>query len=90
MDSWERFNEIIVSNKNAFYSKINLQGITNEDYIHAQKVFKELKKKKNLGEYHDLYVQSDTLLITDAFENFRNKFIEIYELDFAGFYLHRD
>ena len=49
MDSWERFNEIIVSNKNAFYSKINLQGITNEDYIHAQKVFKELKKKKLRG-----------------------------------------
>ena len=49
MDSWERFNEIIVSNKNAFYSKINLQGITNEDYIHAQKVFKELKKKQLRG-----------------------------------------
>ena len=46
-------------------------------------------KKKNLGEYHDLYVQSGTLLLTDAFENFRNKFIEIYELDPAGFYLHR-
>ena len=40
MDSWERFNEIIVPNKNAFYSKINLQDITDEDYIHAQKVFK--------------------------------------------------
>ena len=40
MDSWERFNEIIVPNKNAFYSKINLQDIIDEDYIHAQKVFK--------------------------------------------------
>ena len=45
MDSWERFNEIIVPNKNAFYSKINLQDITDEDYIHAQKVFKEFEKK---------------------------------------------
>ena len=45
MDSWERFNEIIVPNKNAFYSKINLQDITDEDYIYAQKVFKEFEKK---------------------------------------------
>ena len=41
--------------------------------------------EKNLGDYHDLYVQSDTLLFGDAFENFRNKCIEIYELDFANF-----
>ena len=39
----------------------------------------------NLGDYHDLYVQSNTLLLTDIFENFRNKFIEIYELDPAYF-----
>ena len=43
-------------------------------------MFKELKLK-NLGDYHDLYVQSDTLLLADVFENFRNKCIEIYELD---------
>ena len=40
---------------------------------------------KNLGDYHDFYVQSDTLLLADVFENFRNKFIEIYELDPAHF-----
>ena len=40
---------------------------------------------KNLGEYHDLYVQSDTLLLVDVFENFRDKCIEIYELDPAHF-----
>ena len=43
-------------------------------------MFKELKLK-NLSDYHDLYVQSDTLLLADVFENFRNKCIEIYELD---------
>ena len=43
-------------------------------------MFEELKLK-NFGEYHDLYVESDTLLLADVFENFRNKFIEIYELD---------
>ena len=80
MDSWERFNGTSLPLKKAFYSKSNLEGITDKDYAHAQKVFKELKLK-NLGDYHDLYVQSDTLLLTDVFESFRNKFIEIYELD---------
>ena len=84
MDSWEKFNETTLPNKKAFYSKLFLQDITDEDYIHAQKVFQELKLK-NLGESHDLDVQSDTLLLADAFENFRNKCIEIYELDPAHF-----
>ena len=57
--------------KKAFYSELNLEGITDENYIHAQKVFEELKIK-NLGEYHDLYARSDTLLLTDVFANFRN------------------
>ena len=61
-----------------------LEDITDKDYTHAQKVFKELKLKK-LGDYHDLYIQSDTLLLADVFENFRNKCIEIYELDPAYF-----
>ena len=52
--------------------------------MHTQKVFEEFKLK-NLGDYHDLYVQSDTLLLADVFENFRNKCIEIYELDPAHF-----
>ena len=73
MDSWERFNETLLPDKEAFYSKLNLEDIT--DYAHAQKVFKELKLK-NLGDYHDLRAQSNTLLLTDTFENFRNKFIE--------------
>ena len=75
MDSWERFNETLLPDKEAFYSKLNLEDITDKDYAHAQKVFKELKLK-NLGDYHDLCAQSDTLLLTDTFENFRNKFIE--------------
>ena len=63
---------------------MNLKDITDKDYIHAQKVFEGFKLK-NLGDYHDLYVQSDTLLLADVFENFRNKCIEIYELDPAHF-----
>ena len=83
MDNWERFNETTLPNKKAFYSKLYLEDITDEDYIHAQKVFEELKFK-NPREYHDLYVPSDTLLLADVFENFRNKCIEIYELDPAN------
>ena len=61
MDSLERFNETTIPNKKAFHSKSYLEDMTDEDYIHAQKVF-ELKLK-NWCEYHDLYVQSDTLLL---------------------------
>ena len=57
-----------------------LEDITNEDYTHAQKIFEKLKLK-SLGDYHDLNVQSDKLLLADAFGNFRKKCIEIYELD---------
>ena len=66
--------------KKTFYSKLYLEDIADEDYIHAQKAFEEFKLK-NLGKYHDLFFQSDTLLLADVFENFRNKCIEIHELD---------
>ena len=84
MDSLDRFDETVRHNKDAFYNELNLEDITDEDYIHAQKVFKEFKLT-NLAEYHDLYVQSNTLLLADVFENFRNKCIKIYELDPAHF-----
>ena len=84
MDSCERFDETSLPEKRPFYSELYLDDITDKDYIHAQKGFEELKLK-NLGDYHDLYVQSDTLLLADVFENFRNKCIEIYELDPAHF-----
>ena len=84
MDSWERFNAETLPKKKAFYIKSLLKDITSEDYKHSQKVFEEIKLK-NLGEYYDLYVQSDKLLLADVFENFRNICIEIYELDPAHF-----
>ena len=52
MDSWDRFNETTIPSKKTFYSKLCLEDIIDEDYIHAQKVFEEFKLK-NLGEYHD-------------------------------------
>ena len=66
--------------KKAFYSSLNMEGITDVDHRHAKRVFKNLNNK-NVIDYHDLYVQSDTLSLADLFENFRNKCSEIYELD---------
>ena len=80
MDNWEKFDETTLPPKEAFYSNLNLENISDEDYPHAQKVW-EVFEIKNRGEYHELFVKSDTLLLTDVFENFRNKCIEIYELD---------
>ena len=62
----ERFSKSTLPNKKAFYSKLCLEDITDEDYIHAQKVFEEFKLK-NVGEYYDLYVQSDKLLLADVY-----------------------
>ena len=84
MDSWKRFKEESLPDKESFYSELNKEDITYEEYEHAQKVW-DTFSIKNLGEYHDLYVQSDTLLLADVFENFRDKCIEIYELDPAHF-----
>ena len=84
MDSWKRFKEESLPDKESFYSELNNEHITDEDYAHAQKVW-DTFKIKNLGEYHDLYVQSDTALLADVFENFRYKCIEIYKLDLGHF-----
>ena len=84
MDNWERLNEMSLPSKESFYSNLNMENIDYIDYRHGNNVFKRFKLK-NLGEYHDLYVQSDTLLLADVFENFRNKCLEVYELDPAHF-----
>ena len=70
--------------KEAFQSKLNLENITDKDYAHVQKVW-NVFEIKNRGEYHDLYVQCDILLLADVFKNFRDKCIKIYELDSAHF-----
>ena len=84
MDNWERFNETSLPSKEAFYSNLNMENIDNIDYRHGNNVFKRFKLK-DLGEYHDLYVQSDILLLADVFENFRKTCLKVYELDPAHF-----
>ena len=70
MDSFEKFNQTELPAKEHLYSILNDQHITNYEYNHAKKVWKAFKIK-TIGEYHDLYLGSDVLLLTDVFENFR-------------------
>ena len=74
MDDWKKFNEASLPGKE------NIEDITDADCAHAKIVCNNFEIK-NLGEYHDLYIQSDTLLVADVFENFINICIKIYELD---------
>ena len=80
MDNWERFDETSLPSKESFYSNLNMENIEDIDYRHGNNIFK-IFNLKNIGEYHDLYVQSDTLLLADVFE----KCLEVYELDPAHF-----
>ena len=80
MDSWKRFKEESFPDKEFRFDGLNNKHITNEERAHALKVWSTFKTK-NLGDYHDSYVQSDTLLLADVFENFIDECIEIYELD---------
>ena len=84
MDDWEKLNETLLPEKEDFYSHLIMEDITDADYAHSKRVCKDFEIK-NLGEYHDLYVQSDTLLLADAFENFKTMCLKIYELDPAQF-----
>ena len=88
MDSWERFSETSLPSKKDFYSNLNMEDISDIDYRHANNVFKGFKLENY--DYHDLYVQSDTLLLADVFNNFRDMCIKEYELDLATFYHYLD
>ena len=78
-NDWKKFNKISLPEKD-FYSHLNMEDITGANYAHAKRVCKDFEIK-NLGGYCDLYVQSNTLLLADVFENFRNICVKIYELD---------
>ena len=80
MDSFEKFDQTELPTKDQFYSILNDQHITDDEYDHAKKVWKTFKIK-TMGEYHDLYLGSDVLLLTDVFENFRKTCMQYYKLD---------
>ena len=80
MDDWEKFIGTTLPEKVEFYSSLSMEEFTDADYMHGKRVCKDFKIK-NLGEYHDWYLKSDTVILADVFKNFRKMCLKIYELD---------
>ena len=80
MNSFKKFDACELPNKDAFFSSLKGKGINNEDYLRAIKVW-NIFDIKNLGEYHDLYLKTDILLLCDVFEKFIDVCLEYYDLD---------
>ena len=85
MNSFEKFSERQLPSKDKFFDKLNGSHVSKADYNHAQNVWKEFGMK-NMGEYHDLYLKTDVLLLADVFEEFRSVCLENYDLDPAWYY----
>ena len=85
MDDWDKFKETVLPPKEAFCSKLNMAGVNEEDYEHMLRVWKEFGIN-NLGEYHDLYLKTDVILLANVFEAFRKVCLDNYGLDPAHFY----
>ena len=66
MDDWEKFDETLLSEKEEFYSNLNIEDIKYANQMHAKKFCKDFEIK-SIGEYHDQYLKSDTLLLVDVF-----------------------
>ena len=84
MDSPKRLEETQLPPKKAFYSKLTKQKCSDENYKHAQKIWKEFNMK-TMKDYHDLYLELDVLLLADVFENFREVCLDNYKLDPAWY-----
>ena len=80
INNWLKFYDTDLPETNKFYSSLNLTNITSENYKHAKNVWKTFNKS-NMGEYHDLYVQSDTAQLADIFEQIRTLCLREYKLD---------
>ena len=85
MDSFDKFNETKLPNKDDFYSILNDENISDNQYNHAQNVWNTFNLK-TLGKYHNLYLKSDILLLADVFENFRKTCLQYYKLDPAHYF----
>ena len=79
MDSFEKFDQTELPTKQQFYSILNDQHITNDEYNHAKEVCKVFNIR-TMDEYHDLYLKSDVLLLADVFESFRKTCMQYYKL----------
>ena len=85
VNSWDQFNETQLPPISAFHSNLNMSSISEEDYQHAQRVWKEFGIR-DLGDYHDLYLRTDVVLLANVFEAFRDTCLRHYTLDPAHFY----
>ena len=88
MNTWmifEKFKKQSLPKKTSFFSRLKQEKVSEKDFEHAQKVWREFELK-NMGEYHDLYLKTDVLLLADVMENFRKLCEENYELDPAHFF----
>ena len=84
MDSLKKFEETSLLPKDAFYSRFNMKGISDQDYKHAQQVCDRItprNKNITLGDYNDEYLKTDVLLLADVFETFRDACLKHYKLD---------
>ena len=86
INSWDRFEETQLPPKSALYRNLNMFSISEEDYQHAQRVWKEFGIH-NLGDYHDLYLRMDVVLLANVFQAFRDTCLKHYKLDPAHFYI---
>ena len=89
MNGWKKFEETSLPPKDAFYSRLNMKGISDYDYEHAQQVWNRIipeHENITLGGYHDVYLATDVLLLADVFETFRNTCLKHYKLDPTHFY----
>ena len=84
-DSWSRLDETTLPSKRSFYSTLNESGIKEDEYMHAKEVWEHFGCR-TLGEYSDLYLKIDVLLLADVFENFRDVCIKTYNLDAAYYF----
>ena len=80
MDSVDRFAEAQLPPKEAFYNDLTKTHVSDQDYEFAQEVWRAFECR-HLGDYHDVYLALDTLLLADVFENFRDSAITSYGLD---------
>lgn len=85
INSWQKLNETSLPSKKAFHSELKECDISDKDYEFAQSVWSKFNIK-TLGEYSNLYMKTDILLLADVFENFRATCFNIYELDPAHYY----
>ena len=86
MTSWDQFEDTKLPPMESFYSSLNMSGVSESDYQHAQRVWEEFRIR-SIGDYHDIYLRTDVLLLANVFEAFRDTCLRHYSLDPAHFYV---